>query len=337
MRAESHSAPTPAVEGGSPSLLGTAVSAEEDSASSAEAIGRPEAGGASSASECGGDLAVAAPPSPDDSAAAATSETATAPSSLHRARKLSKHSSDDRMRAKLALPTDRWGFLELEIDETRIRRTPSHVDRRTRTLSEKHARSDDSRLERLRTEKWRAMFAVWTKWESARNRVHLKLRVRKGIPDAVRTEAWMRISSALPLYARQPDLLAGLLAGAAERAEEVPDQIVRDLHRTFPDHRMFAQKGGVGQVALSRLLHASFLLCPDVGYCQGQGFIGAALLLYVPEEQGLFVMRQLLLDPKYKMVDLFRPGASGFYFGRGLLRRARCCCRAGEGPRSVQT
>ena len=262
------------MEGGPPSTLGAAVFVEEDSLSSAESVGRPEAGGASSASECGGDLSVAGPASLGDGATAPAATTTT--SSRKLARKLSKQSSNDRMLAKLALPTDRWGFLELEIDETRVRRSPSHVDRHnaTRTPADEHAQADDRRLERLRTEKWRAMFAQWTKWQAARNRVHLKLRVRKGIPDAVRTEAWMRISGALPLYADQPERLAALLAGAAERAEDVPDQIVRDLHRTFPDHHMFAQLGGVGQVALSRLLHASFLLCPDVGYCQGQGFIG---------------------------------------------------------------
>jgi len=56
------------------------------------------------------------------------------------------------------------------------------------------------------------------------------------------------------------------------------------------------------------MLHAGALMCPDVGYCQGQGFVAAAILLYVPEECALHVMRQLLLAEKWRMVDLWRPG-----------------------------
>lgn len=54
-----------------------------------------------------------------------------------------------------------------------------------------------------------------------------------------------------------------------------------DLGRTFPHHRFYKQALGLGQLSLFNLLKAYSILDPELGYCQGLGFICAVLLLHV--------------------------------------------------------
>lgn len=51
--------------------------------------------------------------------------------------------------------------------------------------------------------------------------------------------------------------------------------------RTFPDHKYYKDALGVGQLSLFNLLKAYSILDPELGYCQGLGFICAVLLLHV--------------------------------------------------------
>lgn len=54
-----------------------------------------------------------------------------------------------------------------------------------------------------------------------------------------------------------------------------------DLGRTFPNHKFYKQSLGVGQLSLFNLLKAYSILDPELGYCQGLGFICGVLLLHV--------------------------------------------------------
>lgn len=54
-----------------------------------------------------------------------------------------------------------------------------------------------------------------------------------------------------------------------------------DLGRTFPNHKFYKQSLGVGQLSLFNLLKAYSILDPELGYCQGLGFICGILLLHV--------------------------------------------------------
>lgn len=65
--------------------------------------------------------------------------------------------------------------------------------------------------------------------------------------------------------------------------KESPDEkvILRDIHRTFPAHEFFKESGGVGQESLYRISKAYSIYDSEVGYCQGQSFLIAALLLQV--------------------------------------------------------
>lgn len=67
------------------------------------------------------------------------------------------------------------------------------------------------------------------------------------------------------------------------------EEIDRDIDRTFPRHLMFLEDGGAGQQSLRRMLQAYAVLDPEVGYCQGMGFIAALLLTYMIEERAFTV------------------------------------------------
>lgn len=56
-----------------------------------------------------------------------------------------------------------------------------------------------------------------------------------------------------------------------------------DLGRTFPNHNYYKQPLGLGQLSLFNLLKAYSILDPELGYCQGLGFICGVLLLHVSE------------------------------------------------------
>lgn len=71
-------------------------------------------------------------------------------------------------------------------------------------------------------------------------------------------------------------------------------QIGRDIDRTYPLHEMFYEDGGPGQVSLRRILTWYAALDPEVGYCQGMGFIAALLLSYMVEEDAFYCFYAVL-------------------------------------------
>jgi len=57
---------------------------------------------------------------------------------------------------------------------------------------------------------------------------------------------------------------------------------------------MFYHDGGPGQESLRRLLTWYAALDPEVGYCQGMGFIAALLLSYMIEEDAFYCLYAVL-------------------------------------------
>lgn len=67
-----------------------------------------------------------------------------------------------------------------------------------------------------------------------------------------------------------------------------------DLGRTFPNHKYYKAALGVGQLSLFNLLKAYSILDPELGYCQGLGFICAVLLLHAEEEEAFNLLKHLM-------------------------------------------
>lgn len=91
----------------------------------------------------------------------------------------------------------------------------------------------------------------------------LKALVRRGIPEALRGEVWLRLAdcsadtSVMDAYR--------ILITKECSADSV---ILRDIHRTFPAHDFFKDSGGVGQESLAKISRAYAVYDEEVGYCQ---------------------------------------------------------------------
>ncbi|KAF0687928.1 Aste57867_20420 [Aphanomyces stellatus] len=198
---------------------------------------------------------------------------------------------------------DRYGFLLTDkrfSPRTKVEATPHAYD---------HKSTDAIWLENRRTQKWMAMTGGVTieDWERTKQKqaAKLKSRVRKGIPDAIRGIAWPHLAGSSTMMKNNPGMYQDLLATPHPPCEET---ISRDIGRTFPKHHLFKDSSSLGQGALMNVLKAYSVYDPNVGYCQGMGFISALFLSYMPEEQTFWHLVACLNQKKYGMADIYRPG-----------------------------
>jgi len=112
----------------------------------------------------------------------------------------------------------------------------------------------------------------------------IKERIRKGIPNDHRERAWYHISGAGEWAARHPTPNLSYTGNVSAR---VLDEIERDIDRTYPKHRIFSDvaSGGdnSGSNALRNVLRWYAELDPEVGYCQGMGFLAGLFVIYMDE------------------------------------------------------
>lgn len=189
---------------------------------------------------------------------------------------------------------DRYGFLV-----TDKRFNGGH----TTTATYKHA----VWLENRRTQKWVKMIGKQLEdWEvcQLRNAATLKKRIRKGIPEALRGRVWSHLAGSSQMLLNNPGAYHQLLQAAHVPCEET---IARDIGRTFPRHSLFCDRSSLGQCALMNVLKAYSLHDPEVGYCQGMGFLSAMFLCYMPEQQAFWLLVACLNHKRYGLADLYRP------------------------------
>jgi len=114
-------------------------------------------------------------------------------------------------------------------------------------------------------------------------RQELAVLVKTGVPRAYRKEVWKALlvrddaggtSAGGDAAATYAALVSQI--DAAEFRDDL-DQIEKDLHRTFPNHRLTGDEEG--KARLRRILGAYAVRNPLVGYCQGLNFLAATFLL----------------------------------------------------------
>lgn len=149
---------------------------------------------------------------------------------------------------------------------------------------------------------------------------------RRGIPQPRRGVVWQRLLQCWGIKERYPGLYFRLRSQTMV-STSLAGVIERDLDRTFPTHRLFADgANGSGQQMLRNMLRAYANYNTTVGYCQGMGFLAATLILQIEEEEDAFWAFVALMEgKKYRMAAVFSPGfpelQSIFYVFEGLMKR----------------
>jgi TBC1 domain family member 10 len=206
------------------------------------------------------------------------------------------------------LDVDKWGFfIELNSSDQfhKALAIPPSV-RRQREEKEKE-----------RLQKWLDMRRGWN---DSKPPSKAKERCRKGVPNKARTWAWYQICRASRFDSTFPAVLPEI--GSPEYAslnEVLCDEIDRDIPRTFPRHRLFYPKKGAGQSSLRRLLRCYALHDPEVGYCQGMGFIAGMMLSYMDERNALSTFIAALSGPssrnphllQFQLREMYLPSMAG--------------------------
>ena len=133
----------------------------------------------------------------------------------------------------------------------------------------------------------------------------LKNRVRKGIPDCMRSSAWPILANINKI--RKKGVYENLIQSLKEEKNlDDEDIIIRDLNRTFPKHYLFMEKLGEGQRALYRVLTCYSKFNKKTGYVQGMGFCSALFLTYLNEECSFWMLHSLM--KYYGMEGFFLKG-----------------------------
>lgn len=188
---------------------------------------------------------------------------------------------------------DRWGFPITEDDYQRTMRERLSSKRTIARI----------RKENQRLQKWLRMMDNWDR-VSARK---VKRRCRKGIPDAVRGQIWLRLAGADVLKNSQPGEYNRLRYSSPNPKDE--NSVDQDLGRIFPSHRFFHRRGtsrSQGQMSLRNVLMAYACYDPETGYCQGMGFIAILFLLYMPEDDAFWLLVAVMSDKgKYRLRGIF--------------------------------
>lgn len=133
--------------------------------------------------------------------------------------------------------------------------------------------------------------------------------IRAGVPRGKRGDIWSYLAQQFSMNTAPVDVKVFpnfntpykvLLKSLTEHQHA----IFIDLGRTFPNHMFYKAALGIGQLSLFNILKAYSILDPELGYCQGLGFICGVLLLHV-SVVGFVFLFNLVLNLSRIKIDLY--------------------------------
>ncbi|KAJ6649202.1 USP6 N-terminal-like protein [Pseudolycoriella hygida] len=157
----------------------------------------------------------------------------------------------------------------------------------------------DSQLEKER--KWIYMLRRWNKKDTVEK---LRSRVFKGIPNNLRSAAWLKLLNVEKTIAENVGVYKRMLELAREFSTEVR-QIDFDVNRQFREHVHYRERYSVKQQALFNVLTAYSMYNRELGYCQGMAGVAGVLLMYMDDEQAFWALNTFMTDSKYAMHGLY--------------------------------
>ncbi|KAH0789150.1 TBC domain containing protein [Histomonas meleagridis] len=169
--------------------------------------------------------------------------------------------------------------------------------------SDQYVIPDEPEKEYTREIKWIQMISNWELWIK-NNQSVISRRIKKGIPDAVRSKVWELLTEA--------NITKQKFQNSYEHYLKLPpredyERIERDLNRTFPQISFFSKPDFIQ--ALQNNLRAYCQFSPDVGYSQGMAFLDAMFLMYFDEETSFWAFNNVMIGKRTNHIGFFQKGA----------------------------
>ncbi|EEB05840.1 GTPase activating protein Gyp2 [Schizosaccharomyces japonicus yFS275] len=151
--------------------------------------------------------------------------------------------------------------------------------------------STASSLASLKMKHWQSYFqALGTNFTLLRT-AQLRQLVRSGVPNELRGELWETLSCSLYVRWKCSKFYNQWLKKLEDPAVDRDDEIEKDLERSLPGYSGYHHAQGID--SLRRVLTVHAAANADMGYCQANNIVVAALLVYCTEEQAYFLFSQL--------------------------------------------
>ncbi|XP_023172961.1 TBC1 domain family member 4 isoform X4 [Drosophila hydei] len=127
----------------------------------------------------------------------------------------------------------------------------------------------------------------------------LRHAIRTGVPRSKRGDVWTFLAeqysmNTAPVDTKKFPNYNTPYHTLLKQLTEHQHAIFIDLGRTFPNHQFYKDPLGLGQLSLFNLLKAYSILDPELGYCQGLGFICGVLLLHCDEASAFQLLKHLM-------------------------------------------
>ncbi|XP_034484650.1 TBC1 domain family member 4 isoform X1 [Drosophila innubila] len=129
----------------------------------------------------------------------------------------------------------------------------------------------------------------------------LRHAIRTGVPRSKRGDVWTFLAeqhsmNIAPVDTKRFPNYNTPYHTLLKHLTEHQHAIFIDLGRTFPNHQFYKDPLGLGQLSLFNLLKAYSILDPELGYCQGLGFICGVLLLHCDEASAFQLLKHLMFS-----------------------------------------